>query len=75
MGIEAVCAVAHGPLRGDYPATGVEDTAFRPKRIHRQSNWPDIVDLGTVEYPPRAGSVEWTAQPITESSKVAMTPP
>ena len=45
MGIEAVLAVAHGPLRGDYPATSVKDTAFRPKEFLLQSNWPDIVDL------------------------------
>jgi hypothetical protein len=45
MGIEAVCAVAHGPLRGDYSATSANDTAFRPKGIHLQSNWPDVVDL------------------------------
>ena len=59
MGIEAVRAVAHGPLRGDYPATSVEDTAFRPKGIHLQSNWPDIVDLDLdSRVPARAGSVE-----------------
>jgi len=67
MGIEAVRTVAKSRLSGDDPASGMKDTAFRAKGIDIHGERPDVVDLDL------DGCV--TAPPITESSRVAMTPP